>query len=411
MFSALCGGSSNRATLAGSAAGAGLRLACCLASAVALLNTAVATAAEPKAPVSYHKQIRPLFQAHCQGCHQPAKPEGGFVMTDVARMFAAGDSGSKGVVAGKPADSLLIAQITPDASGHSEMPKGGKPLAAVEIDLVTRWIAEGAQDDTPASAGQKVAAAHPPVYTRQPVVTALDFSPDGKLLAVTGFHEVLVFDVESLRAAGAAATAPAPKLRLVGLSERVERVRFSPDGTRLAVTGGNPARMGEVQVWNVADGALLVSQPVSFDTVYGGAWSPDGTLVSFGCTDNSLRAIEAATGRQVLFQGAHEDWVLDTVFAPKGGHVISLGRDMSVKLTELATQRFVDNITSITPGALRGGLMAVDRHPTLEHVVAAGADGTPRAYRIHRHATRVIGDDANLIFPLYPVSGRVFSLR
>ncbi|MFM9194460.1 MAG: WD40 repeat domain-containing protein, partial [Planctomycetia bacterium] len=158
-------------------------------------------------------------------------------------------------------------------------------------------------------------------------------------------------------------------------------------------------------------GALLVSQPVSFDTVYGGAWSPDGTLVSFGCTDNSLRAIEAATGRQVLFQGAHEDWVLDTVFAPKGGHVISLGRDMSVKLTELATQRFVDNITSITPGALRGGLMAVDRHPTLEHVVAAGADGTPRAYRIHRHATRVIGDDANLIFPLYPVSGRVFSLR
>jgi WD40 repeat protein len=101
--------------------------------------------------------------------------------------------------------------------------------------------------------------------------------------------------------------------------------------------------------------------PVSFDTVYGGAWSPDGKLVSFGCTDNSVRAIEAATGTQVLFQGAHEDWVLDTVFSPKGDHVISVGRDMSVKLTELATQRFVDNVTSITPGALRGGLQAIDR--------------------------------------------------
>ncbi|MEL0075282.1 MAG: hypothetical protein VW708_04060, partial [Ilumatobacter sp.] len=26
--------------------------------------------------VSYYHQIRPLFQAHCQGCHQPAKDKG-----------------------------------------------------------------------------------------------------------------------------------------------------------------------------------------------------------------------------------------------------------------------------------------------------------------------------------------------
>ncbi len=369
------------------------------------------SAAEPPAPVSYHRQIRPIFQAHCQGCHQPAKPEGGYVMTEVSRMLVAGDSGVAGVVPWKPSDSMLLSQITPDSSGHAEMPKAGKPLAKADIDIVAQWIAEGAQDDTPASAGQKVDAEHPPVYTRQPVVTSLDFSPDGKLLAVSGFHEVLVFDMEAAAAGQTVAMAPAPKLRLVGLAERVERVRFSPDGTRLAVIGGNPARMGEVQIWSVADGTLLLSHPVSFDTVYGGGWSPDGKLVAFGCTDNSVRAIDAVSGEQVLFQGVHEDWVLDTVFSPKGDHVISLGRDMSVKLTELSTQRFIDNITSITPGALRGGLMAVDRHPVLEHVVAAGADGTPRAYRIHRHAKRVIGDDANLIFPLHAVSGRVFGLR
>ena len=31
--------------------------------------------------VSYDKQIRPIFQTRCQGCHQPAKAGGGYVMT------------------------------------------------------------------------------------------------------------------------------------------------------------------------------------------------------------------------------------------------------------------------------------------------------------------------------------------
>jgi hypothetical protein len=30
------------------------------------------------------------------------------------------------------------------------------------------------------------------VYTRAPVVPSLDYSPDGKLLAVAGYHEVLI---------------------------------------------------------------------------------------------------------------------------------------------------------------------------------------------------------------------------
>ena len=40
--------------------------------------------------------------------------------------------------------------------------------------------------------------------------------------------------------------------RLVGLSERIQSLAFSPDGKYLAVTGGSPGRFGEVQVWDVA---------------------------------------------------------------------------------------------------------------------------------------------------------------
>ena len=32
--------------------------------------------------VSYFREVRPIFQAHCQGCHQPAKASGGYVMTN-----------------------------------------------------------------------------------------------------------------------------------------------------------------------------------------------------------------------------------------------------------------------------------------------------------------------------------------
>ena len=56
--------------------------------------------------------------------------------------------------------------------------------------------------------------------------------------------------------------------------------------------------------------------------------------------------------------------MLDTVFSADGTHLISVGRDMAAKLTEVATQRFVDNITSITPGALKGGLAAVRATPS-----------------------------------------------
>ena len=354
---------------------------------------------DPNAPVSYWKQIRPILQANCQGCHQPARDKGGYVMTDFARLLAGGDSGDKAIVAGHPESSALIASITPK-DGEAEMPKNKSPLPATDLSLIAKWIAQGATDDTPKNAVQRIDADHPPSYQRPPVVTSLDFSPDGKLLAVAGFHEVLLHHAD-----GSGIVA-----RLVGLSERIESVRFSPDGTRLAVAGGLPARMGEVQIWNIEKCALTVSVPVGYDTVYGASWSPDGKLVAFGCPDNNVRAIDAATGEQVLQQGSHNDWVLDTVFNKDGTHLISVGRDMSTKLTEVETQRFVDNISSITPGALRGGLHAVVRRPGRDEVLIGGADGVPQVYQVFRQTKRRIGDNANLLRKFPAMEGRIFAV-
>jgi WD40 repeat protein/mono/diheme cytochrome c family protein len=366
----------------------------------ALLAPALARADEPAkqdGPVSYYKQVRPLFQAHCQGCHQPAKAGGDYVMTDFERLLAGGETQVAAVVPGKPEESLLIDQITPDAQGQAVMPQGRPALSAADRELVARWIAEGAKDDTPANARNLIDMEHPPTYTRPPVIPALDYSPDGSLLAIAGFHEVLLWKSDGSE----------PVARLVGLSERIESIKFSPDGALLAVTGGLPSRMGEVQIWDVAAKKLKLSVPVTFDTVYGASWSPDGTKVAFGCTDNTVRAIDAKTGQQVLFMGSHDDWPLDTAFSADGSHLTSVGRDGTAKLTEVATQRFVDNITSITPGALKGGIAAVAGHPTRDEIVYGGADGVPKLYRIHRQAARMIGDDSNQILSFEPMHGRV----
>ena len=378
-----------------------LPIALCILAHLFLFVPSIVSAEESttaKTP-SYYNDVRPIFQANCQGCHQPAKASGDYVMTSFAAMLKGGESEETAIVPGKPDASHLIEEITPE-DGAAEMPKNAKPLSDVEIETITNWIAAGAVDDTPDGAATAYSMENPPVYNSLPIVTSLDFSPDGELLAVSGFHEVLIHKSDGSELVA----------RLVGLSERVQDVAFSPDGSMLAVAGGNPARMGEVQVWNVAERELFASVPATYDTVFGVSWSPDNKFVAFGCTDNSLRAIDVESGKQVLLQRAPNDWTLDTVFSKDGSHVVSVGRDMAVKLTHFETERFIDNITSITPGALKGGLTAVDRHPERDEIIVGGDDGIPRAYRMFRKTNRVIGDDSNLIRQFPTMDGRIFDI-
>ncbi len=58
--------------------------------AVHVFSRAAESQEQPNSSVSYARDIRPIFQAKCQGCHQPAKAAGEYVMTSMDQLLAGG---------------------------------------------------------------------------------------------------------------------------------------------------------------------------------------------------------------------------------------------------------------------------------------------------------------------------------
>lgn len=341
------------------------------------------------AEVSFHREIRPVLERACQGCHQPNTKSSGLDLTTFAALEAGGKRGVP-VKRGAPADSLLVKYLTGEAKPR--MPLGQPALPDSDIDLFRRWIAEGAKDDSPA---ESAAAQGPVRYTQAPVITALTFSPDGSSIAVSAYREILLSPVAG----------NAPPRRLMGKSDRLLSLAFSRDGSLLVAGGGTPAQFGEVQVWDARAGKQLQSVTLTSDTVFGASFSPDASLVAVGAADNTVRILDAKSGKELHKMGAHENWVLGTLFSTDGKKVVSVGRDRAAKLTNTATGAFLENVN-----LLRGELAAVARHPQKDIVVIGGEDRVPYIYMMDRPKNMKIADDTTLIRQLERQGGPIAAL-
>ncbi|MCA1594848.1 MAG: WD40 repeat domain-containing protein [Chloroflexi bacterium] len=183
--------------------------------------------------------------------------------------------------------------------------------------------------------------------------------------------------------------------RLVGHSESIETVAFSPDGALLAVAGGNQAGGGEIQLWDVAHRALVKSIPATIDTVFGLSFSSDGKKIAIGAADDSVRVYSVPGGKQLIKFDNHSDWVFGTAFMSDNKHLVSASRDQALKLILLEgdSGSFEDDInTHHSP------IRCLVRLPKEDKVLCAGDDGVVRLYQVFRTTARTMNqEDHNLL--------------
>jgi len=324
-----------------------------------------------KATISYQKDVMPILTASCIGCHSPEKKKGGLDLNSYSLMAKGGKEGVV-FVAGQPEKSKLVTMVS---GPEPEMPEKGDKLTTAQVEILKRWVSEGAKDDSPAPvvkegpAGEPgpIPLSQPPRYASLPVITAIQYQPDGQAIAISGFHEVLLHKPD-----GSGIIA-----RLVGGSPRIDSLMFSTDGKMLAVSGGAPALFGNIQVWDVTEKKLVKNYKEARDTVFGVSFSPDAQRIAFGCTDKSARVIQVSNGAEIMRLDQHNDWCLGTCFTLDGKKIVTGSRDQAMKLSDLMLGQFIDDINNpLEP------LVCMARHPKEDKVLYGGAMGKARIYKI-----------------------------
>ncbi|MCS7023163.1 MAG: PSD1 and planctomycete cytochrome C domain-containing protein [Bryobacteraceae bacterium] len=94
------------------------------------------------ATVDYARDVKPLLQRSCYGCHSGTRPQAELRLDVKAGAMRGGLSGAV-IVAGDAERSRLVHRLE-GRGGEQRMPLKGQPLSSTEIALIRKWIDAGA---------------------------------------------------------------------------------------------------------------------------------------------------------------------------------------------------------------------------------------------------------------------------
>jgi WD40 repeat protein len=125
----------------------------------------------------------------------------------------------------------------------------------------------------------------------------------------------------------------------------VTAVAFSPDGKLLATgVGGRPGQSGEVKFWDATTGQEVRALPAHAAGVNSVAFSPDGTLLAVASgfardVPGGLKVRDVATGEPLHSLEGHTGSVSGVAFSHDGRRLVSASLDGTVKLWDPAGGR------------------------------------------------------------------------
>ncbi len=347
--------------------------------------------------VSFSRNIAPILARRCTACHNTRTASGRLNLNSFAALLKGGDSGP--VLTPHDADDSLLLTMVQDGS----MPKDADPLAMDEIDMIRRWVEVGAPLDAAAAASGDLFDIMPelpqplsPATYRVPIpVLTTAFSPDGLLLATSGYHEVLLWSRHGRLVR-----------RITNVAQRVNDVEFTADGATLVIAAGTPGQLGEVKLFRVADGTHLGTPIRTTDSVYAVSISPDGMRLAAGGADQKITIVDMETQQILRIIEDHADSVMDVAWSPAGDRIASASYDKSCRVFDAATGEARRTFTNHKEPVYAVAFLADG-----QSLVSGGADSKLRVWPVgDGEQIREIAGFGDHIFRIaVTIDGRVYS--
>ena len=330
-------------------------------------------------------QVDEILRESCEHCHNADDEKGGLLMDSYASLVAGGEHGNA-LVPGDSAASRLMQMI--EGRLKPRMPYKEDPLPRAQVELIRRWIDEGAPGpeatDGPAVARREVEIPDvKPLVPAAGAVAALAFDPLTRRIAVGTYKSVHVM-------------ALADRTWTATLKDHADLIRavaFSPDGKRLAVAGGSSGRNGEIKIWDMTAAVPKLVSTIQGhrDSILAIAFSPDGGTIASASYDKLVKLWNVADGKVIATLKEHSDAVYAVAFMPGGTQLLSAAGDRTVKVWNVSTGKRLFTVNDSLDAVYTAAV-----HPSGRWFAAAGADRMIRIWAWNGDTSSGGGNTATL---------------